>query len=109
MYGPFLGSGLLRLHIDSEIPTMNSWIFCLKMVYPKFWIKDHANSKTERITIENSINPLIEGMNQTVFDLLMPFVFWDGKYDSSGKVAGRPAHLFSFFCPHWITDKTGLV
>ena len=72
---------------------------------PKFWIRDQANSKTERITIENSINPLIVGMNQTAFDLLMPFVFWDGKYVSSGKVAGRPAHLFSFLCPHWITEK----
>ena len=51
----------------------------------------------ERITIEDSINPLIDGMNQTAFDLLMPFVFWDGKYVSSGKVAGRPAPSFLFF------------
>jgi hypothetical protein len=35
----------------------------------------------------------------------MPFVFWDGKYKSSGKVAGRPAHIFSFICPLWVTEK----
>ena len=106
MYGPFLGSGIVRLHLLPESSNNESLDFLLKNgLDPKFWIRDHVNSKTERITIENSINPLIEGMNQTAFDLLMPFVFWDGKYDSSGKVAGRPAHLFSFLCPHWITEK----
>ena len=40
-------------------------------------------------------------MNQTPFDLLMPFVFWEGKYEKSGKVAGRPAHVFHFPYPEW--------
>jgi len=103
MYGPFLGSGIVRLHLLPESSNNESLDFLLENgLEPKFWIRDHVNSKTERITIENSINPLIEGMNQTAFDLLMPFVFWDGVYLKSGKVAGRPAHLFSFRIPDWV-------
>ena len=105
MYGPFLGSGLLRLHIDSEIQKNDSQNLLFENgKTPKFWIKDRVNSKVERMNLTNSLEPLIQGMNQTAFDLLMPFVFWEGEYDSSGKVAGRPAHLFSFACPNWVTE-----
>ena len=67
---------------------------------PKFWIKDSNDSKVRPISLLDSLKPLVEGMNQTAFDLLMPFVFWDGEYEASGKVAGRPAHLFSLLALH---------
>ena len=30
---------------------------------------------------------------------------WDAKYEKSGKVAGRPAHIFSFQSPVWIIEE----
>ena len=76
MYGPFLGSGIVRLHLFSRNSNNESLDFVKNGLYPKFWIRDRANLKTERITIKNSINPLIEGMNQTAFDLLVTYFGW---------------------------------
>ena len=64
--------------------------------FPKRIIKQFLESE------EVILQPIISGINQTFFDLLMPFVFWDGEYLHSGKVAGRPSHLFNFRSPEWI-------
>ena len=106
MFGPYLGSGVLRMDLNPSSPEFDpsSFLF-VNGREPKFWIKDSNDSKVRPISQLDSLKPLVEGMNQTAFDLLMPFVFWDGEYEGSGKVAGRPAHLFSFTCPPWITEQ----
>ena len=100
LYGPFLGCGVSRLSVVRDSQKNDFSNFLLKNGEdPKFW---HATSKASQpilISPEESLAPLVHGMNQTAFDLLMPFVFWDGDYRNSGKVAGRPAHIFSFTCP----------
>ena len=46
MYGPFLGSGILRLHIDSETQKNDSQDLLFENgKTPKFWIKDRVNSR----------------------------------------------------------------
>ena len=106
MYGPYLGSGEFRLHFHKTSPNSDSQFFLFNNGnQPKFWHKENRNVQVRSISLIDSLKPLVEGMNQTAFDLLMPFVFWDGEYENSGKVAGRPAHIFSFQCPSWITEK----
>ncbi len=45
------------------------------------------------------MKPWIKGINHTPFDLLMPFASLPCKYEKSGRVCGRPAHLFIFTSP----------
>jgi hypothetical protein len=104
LYGPFLGCGLSRLSVVRDSQKNNFSNFLLKNgEEPKFWNVTSNELQPNLISREESLAPLVQGMNQTAFDLLMPFVFWNGEYKNSGKVAGRPAHIFSFTCPPWIT------
>ena len=104
LYGPFLGCGVSRLSVVRDSQKNNFSNFLLKNGKdPKFWNITSNELQPILISPEESLAPLVQGMNQTAFDLLMPFVFWNGEYKNSGKVAGRPAHIFSFTCPPWIT------
>ena len=104
LYGPFLGCGVSRLSVVRDSQKNNFSNFLLKNGEdPKFWNVTSNELQPILISPEESLAPLVQGMNQTAFDLLMPFVFWNGEYKNSGKVAGRPAHVFSFTCPPWIT------
>ena len=104
LHGPFLGSGVSRLSVGHNTQKNNFTNFLLKNGEdPKFWNFTSNELEPNLISPEESLEPLVQGMNQTPFDLLMPFVFWDGKYKNSGKVAGRPAHIFDFTCPPWVT------
>lgn len=104
LYGPFLGCGVSRLSVVRDSQKNNFFNFLLKNGKdPKFWNVTSNELQPILISPEESLAPLVQGMNQTAFDLLMPFVFWNGEYKNSGKVAGRPAHIFSFTCPPWIT------
>tara|TARA_B100000035_G_scaffold123675_1_gene105208 strand:+ start:3721 stop:4590 length:870 start_codon:yes stop_codon:yes gene_type:complete len=104
LYGPFLGCGVSRLSVVRDSQKNNFSNFLLKNGEdPKFWNVTSNELQPILISSEESLAPLVQGMNQTAFDLLMPFVFWNGEYKNSGKVAGRPAHVFSFTCPPWIT------
>ena len=104
LYGPFLGCGVSRLSVVRDSQKNNFSNFLLKNGEdPKFWNVTSNELQPILISPEESLAPLVQGMNQTAFDLLMPFVFWSGEYKNSGKVAGRPAHIFSFTCPPWMT------
>ena len=104
LYGPFLGSGVTRLSMRRNSQKNDFSNFLLKNGEdPKFWNFTSNELEPNLISPEKSLESLVHGLNQTPFDLLMPFVFWDGEYKNSGKVAGRPAHIFVFKCPPWIT------
>jgi hypothetical protein len=106
LYGPFLGSGVSRLSINRDFQKNDvAHYLLINGENPRFWNFTMDESQPKLISPAESLEPLIPGMNQAAFDLVMPFVFWDGKYKSSGKVAGRPAHIFSFICPSWVTEK----
>ena len=57
------------------------------------------NSQNNPIVLEPKdwLSPWKKGVNHTPFDLLMPFINWSFEYEKSGRVCGRPAHLFKFF------------
>ena len=54
-----------------------TWNFVVTNLHPKDWV-----------------SPWKEGVNHTPFDLLMPFLNWPSEYEKSGRVCGRPAHLY---------------
>ena len=72
-------------------------------------VKDHprlvARMKKKAEAIYASVMADAPGMNQSPFDLLMPFVFWEGTYEKSGRVAGRPAHVYGFSFPNWVVEN----
>ena len=103
LYGFALGHGLSRIDLDSTETEPHSRNFLLQNgLTPRVWVYSSHSRKTRLLEKEELFNPLIFGMNQSPFDLLMPFVFWNAKYLKSGKVAGRPSHLYSFTSPQWV-------
>jgi hypothetical protein len=105
IYGVALGHGLSRIDID----PVQSQSFPPKFLLqngpkPKAWIYSSADKQTRLLSEDELFQPLIQGMNQSPFDLLMPFVFWNADYVKSGRVAGRPAHLYSFESPKWVKE-----
>ena len=106
IYGPFLGSGVSRFSINSEISGDNDYLLNNGEI-PKFWKSESIQNIPVPLEMNFITKPLVEGMNYTPFDLIMPFVFWDAEYEKSGKVAGRPAHIFSFSIPpHGLLRKS---
>ena len=104
MYGMALGHGLSRVDLDPVNGQGQSLNFLLSNgPKPKAWIR-FPDTLPRIMQEEELFNPLIEGMNQSPFDLLMPFVFWDAEYIKSGRVAGRPSHLYSFSSPLWVLN-----
>ena len=104
IYGPFLGSGVSRFSINSEISGDNDYLLKNGKI-PKFWKSESIQNIPVPLEMNFITKPLVEGMNYTPFDLIMPFVFWDAEYEKSGKVAGRPAHIFSFQSPAWFINE----
>ena len=103
LYGLALGHGLSRIDFDSTKSEPHTRNFLLQNgPTPRAWAYSSHSKKTRLLKEEELFNPLITGMNQSPFDLLMPFVFWNAKYVKSGKVAGRPSHLYSFTSPQWV-------
>jgi hypothetical protein len=105
-FGPSIGSGITRLVLKPDLENKKNEIYLFQNGQtPKLWKSNLGDIQANVITKTQSLEPLVRGMNQTAFDLLMPFIFWQAEYEMSGKVAGRPAHLFSFKCPTWVTEK----
>ncbi|HKK17898.1 MAG TPA: hypothetical protein VJ952_04380, partial [Opitutales bacterium] len=44
---------------------------------PKAWIRDHASKDFKRVEGEALFEPILPGLVYSVFDLQMPFVYWD--------------------------------
>lgn len=104
IYGMALGHGLSRVDVDPLTGQGQSINFLLRNgPKPKAWIR-LPNALPRMMREEELFKPLIEGMNQSPFDLLMPFVFWEAEYIKSGRVAGRPSHLYSFSSPIWVKN-----
>jgi hypothetical protein len=98
-----LRNGCFRIAVFKDPAVKQTDLYLLSNpLNPQLW---QANSSNASIQLSNDqlLSPIAEGMNQTFFDLLMPFVFWPEEYLKSGKVAGRPAHLYEFSCPAEIT------
>ena len=105
IYGLALGHGLSRIDLDSSDPNLSPQKFLLyNGPRPKVWLLSPGENESRLLMEKEFFQPIFKGMNQSTFDLLMPFVFWDATYIKSGKVAGRPSHLYSFLPPSWVKD-----
>ena len=101
--GQSLGHGTSRIDFDSvEIGGSRVSFLLLNSEKPKAWRHSVEGGKTQQLDSDDLLAPLVQGMNQSSFELLMPFVFWGATYEKSGKVAGRPAHVYGFECPPWV-------
>ena len=101
--GLALGHGTIRIDMDS-VPSEREGVTILlrNPVNPEAWRYSKGLSKSLKLESKDLLDPLVEGVNQSPFELLMPFVFWDATYEKSGRVAGRPAHVYRFSCPEWV-------
>ena len=101
--GRSLGHGTSRIDLEAvEVGGSRISFLLLNSEKPKAWRYSATGGKTQEIESDGLLDPLVQGMNQSSFELLMPFVFWEATYEKSGKVAGRPAHVYGFECPPWV-------
>jgi hypothetical protein len=102
--GPGLGSGVFRISIFPSVSASRAELYLVSNPEdPEIW-RAHAQGGGDKLKVGHLLHPIVKGMNQTFFDLLMPFVFWPDEYLRSGKVAGRPAHIYDFKSPAWIIN-----
>ena len=103
--GPSLGHGISRIDLDSgEEGGEPVSILLHNSSDPQAWRYRKESARSLKLEHKDLLLPLVEGMNQTPFDILMPFVFWGARYEKSGKVAGRPAHIYAFSLPEWVRE-----
>lgn len=97
--GPYPDSPVLRIDIFSRgqnAQRKSSFLLIRDQNNSRAWKFDAGNSLVKSLSPDDWLLPWIEGINHAPFDLLMPFVNWSFEYEKSGKVCGRPAHLFIF-------------
>lgn len=92
-------SHVLRVDLFSssgeQIPY-TSFLLIRDQKSSEVWKSEPGNPKAVKIEPADWLLPWTDGINHTPFDLLMPFVDWPFEYEKSGRVCGRPAHLFLF-------------
>ena len=101
--GLALGHGTMRLDMDpiSDKPKPGA-LLLRNPRDPEAWRYSMDSSTSLRLKPRDLLDPLVEGVNQSALELLMPFVFWEATYEKSGRVAGRPAHVYRFSSPEWV-------
>ena len=105
VYGPSLGHGLSRIDLDSTDAQIKIQKFLLHNgAKPSAWLLSSSMENSREVGSYELFQPMFDGMNQSPFDFLMPFVFWDANYIKSGRVAGRPSHIYSFLPPPWVKE-----
>ncbi len=70
---------------------------------PKVWeaIADTSGQLVPKeVPTDQWLEPVLDDLVYTTFDLVMPFVYWDDfEYTGSKRLMGRPAHLFEMQAP----------
>ena len=101
--GLALGHGTVRIDMDTVSDDRDGGAILLRAPKnPEAWRYSKVLAKSLKLEPKDLLDPLVEGINQSPFELLMPFAFWDATYEKSGRVAGRPAHIYRFSCPEWV-------
>ena len=104
IYGLAIGHSLSRLDLDSVSGNKSNINYLFQSSNkPKVWFCS-KNNDSKLLSNKELFDPIIDGMNHSPFDILMPFIFWESKYLKSGKVAGRPSHIYSFSSPEWVNE-----
>ena len=101
IYGPFLGSGVSRFSINSEISGDSDYLLKNGKI-PKFWKSESIQNIPVPLEMNFITKPLVEGMNYTPFDLIMPFVFFGMQSMKSQVRLQVDLHTFSPFNPRMV-------
>ncbi len=100
--GLALGHGLMRLDLHATQAGEKGRCFLMHNGPEPVVLRCEYGANPEKLEAKNLFTPLGEGLSHSLFDLMLPFVFWDAEYEKSGKVVGRPSHLYSFTPPAWV-------
>ena len=101
--GPYPNAPTIRVDLLSnplDIDSVASFLLIRDHNNSKAWRFKKGGAGTEVLTSKDWLLSWSKGINHTPFDLLMPFINWPFEYEKSGRVCGRPAHLFVFTSPH---------
>ena len=100
--GPSLHSPVLRIDLLADLAgtdRLASFLLIRDRVQPQVWKWGNSSHEVHAVPAKNWLIPWIEGINHSPFDILMPFTNWPVEYQKSGRVCGRPAHLFTYSLP----------
>ncbi len=77
---------------------------------PSVWDWTAATARVEPLEISSLFAPIIPGTQLTVFDLQMPYLYWeDFVFEGVSKIRGRPAHTFLLYpTPEFAAGYPGL-
>ena len=103
--GLALGHGLMRLEVKGA-GVEKSKVFLLQNgSKSQAWVLNEGEREPRKLGFSDLLQPVAKDMGQTIFDFMMPFLFWENwKYEKSGRVIGRPAHIFDFFPPNELKE-----
>jgi len=102
--GLAFGHGLIRLDLTASTNEKRKAYLMRNGPEPEAWLNAFDGNGSKELANTDLFQPLVPGMGHRLFDIMMPFVFWDGKYQKSGRVVGRPSHLFEFSPPAWASE-----
>ena len=102
--GLAFGHGLIRIDLNGDTDRKGKAFLMRNGPEPEAWLNAFDGNGSKELANTDLFQPLVPGMGHRLFDIMMPFVFWDGKYQKSGRVVGRPSHLFEFSPPAWASE-----
>jgi hypothetical protein len=97
--GPSPESTTIRIDLTSgKGGTFAHTSFLLKRdsINSTLWKWNKEKELLSDVSAVDWMLPWVKGINHSPFDLLMPFLNWPYQYEKSGRVCGRPAHLYIF-------------
>jgi len=97
--GPSPESTTIRIDLTSgKLGSFPHTSFLLKRdkINSTLWKWNKEKELLSDVPAVDWLLPWVEGINHSPFDLLMPFLNWPYEYEKSGRVCGRPAHLYIF-------------
>ncbi len=104
LWGTWMSGSLTnRIHLETpkETRSENGSLQLLQRtgVDPQLWLRRDSD-EVYQPTVEESHEPLVEGLTFSSFEMQMPFLFWeDYTYEDSIRLKGRPAHVFLMHAP----------
>ena len=105
LYGLWTDQGLLRMEFPMTDRNQTTSVLLRNGAQPKVWRLDQVGDEPRPLNQKDLFAPLASGIDYSAFDALMPFVHWEKfSYQGSGRVIGRPAHLFACFPPEEIKE-----
>jgi hypothetical protein len=92
--------GLLRMEFPAEDGNGTTVVLLSGGAKSEGWRLAPEEKEPRRLEGDDFFAPLAPGIDYSSFDAILPFVHWEKiSYFGSGRVIGRPAHLFNCFPP----------